>query len=140
MKRSTIKDTHSKNNRNFTIFKRFVAGNRAENRGEEGAVHTPEFLTEVRAAPLQRELRNFFALILLGILKAFLKLTLFCEITKFFDFNMSLSARQNMITFMVRVYYLLYFLQGVCCRRKMKDLLHQEHLCDLLFIPECTVC
>jgi hypothetical protein len=66
MKRSTIKDTHSKNNRKFTIFKRFVAGNRAENRGEEGAVHTPEFLTEVRATPLQREFRNFFALILLG--------------------------------------------------------------------------
>ena len=48
MKRSTIKDTRSKNNRNFTIFKRFVAGNRAENRGEEGAEHTPELLAEVR--------------------------------------------------------------------------------------------
>ncbi len=73
MKRSIIKDTQSKNNRNFTIFKK-VCGR-----------------------------------------------------------EQSREQRRGGITFMVRVYYLLYFLQGVCCRRKMKDLLHQEHLCVSTF-------
>jgi hypothetical protein len=63
MKRSTIRDTHSKNNRNFTIFKRFVAGNRAENRGEEGAEHgaehTPELLAEVRTDHCKENLEIF---------------------------------------------------------------------------------